>query len=118
MGGNFWARIQKFGGLGEGWDGALVMRQAYGCYWKHFLSFVLALFALGFWCIISFVLASGSHCSGRLGIAEEYKNWILPEMTFLSGCSAWYNSGCLFCVCTLVALEECTYFLRGGRLVS
>ena len=25
--GNFWARTQKFGGLGEGWDGALVMRQ-------------------------------------------------------------------------------------------
>ena len=27
VGGNFWARIQKFGGLGDGWDGALVMRQ-------------------------------------------------------------------------------------------
>ena len=27
VGGNFWAQIQKFGGLGEGWDGALVMRQ-------------------------------------------------------------------------------------------
>ena len=26
-GGNFWARIQKFGVLGDGWDGALVMRQ-------------------------------------------------------------------------------------------
>ena len=25
--GNFWALIQKFGGLGDGWDGALVMRQ-------------------------------------------------------------------------------------------
>ena len=27
VGGNLWARIQKFGGLGDGWDGALVMRQ-------------------------------------------------------------------------------------------
>ena len=27
VGGNFWARIQKFGGLGDGWDGALVMHQ-------------------------------------------------------------------------------------------
>ena len=27
VGGNFWARIQKSGGLGDGWDGALVMRQ-------------------------------------------------------------------------------------------
>ena len=26
-GGNFWARIQKFRGLGDSWDGALVMRQ-------------------------------------------------------------------------------------------
>ena len=27
VGGNFGARIQKSGGLGEGWDGALVVRQ-------------------------------------------------------------------------------------------
>ena len=27
FGGNFWARIQKYSGLGDGWDGALVMRQ-------------------------------------------------------------------------------------------
>ena len=27
VGGNFWARTQKSGGLGEGWDRALVMRQ-------------------------------------------------------------------------------------------
>ena len=47
---------------------------AYGCFWKNFLSFVLMQFALGIWCIISVVLVSGSHCSGRLGIAEEYGN--------------------------------------------
>ena len=27
VGGNFWARIQKSGGLGDGWDGAVAMRQ-------------------------------------------------------------------------------------------
>ena len=47
-----------------------------------FLSFVLAQFALGIWYIVSFVLASGSYCSGRLGIAVEYENWIFREMTF------------------------------------
>ena len=79
---------------------------------------MLALFALGILCIISFVLASGSHCSGRLGIVEEYGNWILREMTFLRGCNAWFNSGYMFCVSTLEALEEFTQFLRDGRLVS
>ena len=85
---------------------------------RVFLSFVLAQFALGIWYIISFVLASGSHCSGCLGVAEEYDSWILREMTFLRGCNAWYNSGYMFCVSTLVALEEFTQFLRDGRLVS
>ena len=85
---------------------------------RVFLSFVLAQFALGNWYIISFVLASGSHCSGCLGVAYVYVNWILREMTFLRGCNAWYNSGYMFCVSTLVALEECTHFLRGGGLDS
>ena len=51
---------------------------------RVFLSLVLAQFALGNWCIISFVLASGSHCSGCLGVACEYGNWIFREMTFSS----------------------------------
>ena len=80
--------------------------------------FVLAQFALGIWYIISVVLASGSHCSGCLGVAYEYESWILREMTFLRGCNAWYNTGYMFCVSTLVTLEEFTHFLRGGRLVS
>ena len=36
---------------------------AYGCFWKIFLSFALALFALEIWCFISIVLVSGSPCS-------------------------------------------------------
>ena len=47
-----------------------------------------------------------------------YEDWILREMTFLRGCNAWYNSGYMFCVSTLVALEEFVQFLRDGRLVS
>ena len=60
VGGNFWARTQKSGGLGEGWDGALVMRQPTSACGRIsscvFLSFVLAQFALGIWYIISLVL--------------------------------------------------------------
>ena len=85
---------------------------------RVFLSFVLAHFALGIWYIISSFLASGSHCSGCMGVASVYESWILREMTFLRGCNAWYNSGYMFCVSTLVALEECIHLLRGDRLVS
>ena len=31
------------------------------------------------------VLVSGSHCSGCLGVADEYENWILRETTFFVG---------------------------------
>ena len=75
VGGNFCSRTQKSGGLGEGWDGVHVMRQpttTFGRISSCSPVFVLAQFALGIWYIISFVFASGSHCSGRLGIAEEY----------------------------------------------
>ena len=67
VGGNFWARIQKFGGLGDGWDAPASV-----CFWKNFLSCVLALFALVIWCIISVVLVSVSLCSGRLCVAEVF----------------------------------------------
>ena len=73
VGGNFWAQIQKFGGLGEGWDGALVMRQPTNAFGRISSCFPV-LCARAVWCIISFVLASGSHCSGRLGVAEECGN--------------------------------------------
>ena len=121
VGGNFWAQFQKFGGLGEGWDGALVMRQPTTTFGRISLCFpVLGARAVRTWKLVhfSFVLASGSHCSGCLGVAYVYENWTLREMTFLRGCNAWYNSGYMFCVSTLVALEEFTHFLRGGRLVS
>ena len=45
---------------------------AYVRFWKNFLSYVLAQLAVGIWCIISVVLVSGSYCSGRLGVAEEF----------------------------------------------
>ena len=35
VGGNFWARMQKSGGLGDGWNGALVMHASvYECFWN------------------------------------------------------------------------------------
>ena len=36
------------------------------------------------------VLASGSSCSGCLGVAFEFENWILRETDFLRGCNAWF----------------------------
>ena len=46
---------------------------------------MLAQFALGIWYIISVVLVSGSPCSGCLGVAYEFENWILRETTFFVG---------------------------------
>ena len=36
------------------------------------------------WNLVHFlrVLVSGSHCSGCLGVADEYEDWILRETTF------------------------------------
>ena len=63
---------------------------------RVFLSFVLAQFALGIWYIISFVLASGSYCAGRLGIAEEYGNLDFSGDVYFRWCNALYNSGYMF----------------------
>ena len=79
---------------------------AYGCSRKNFLSFALALFALGIWCIISVVLVSGSHCSGRLGVAEEYGTLVFSGDDCFRGCNAWFDIGYMFCVSTLVAMDE------------
>ena len=82
--GNFWALIQKYGGLGDGWDGALVIK---------------------IWCIISVVLVSGSHCSGRLGVAKEYGKLDFSGDVSFRGCNARFDSGYMLCVSTLVALD-------------
>ena len=58
---------------------------AYGCFSKNFLSFVLALFALGIWCIISIDLVPGSHCSLRLVLLRSTENWISREMSISVG---------------------------------
>ena len=39
VGGNFWAQIQKCGGQGEGWDGALVMRQPTTTFGRNYSCF-------------------------------------------------------------------------------
>ena len=89
-GGNFWARTQKSGDLGKA--GTVPS----SCVSLRTLLIVFPVHrapAVRTWnlCIISSVLASGSHCSGRLGIAEENGNLILREMTFLRGCNAWFS---------------------------
>ena len=57
---------------------------------------MLAQFALGIWYIISFVLASGSYCSGRLGIAEEYGNLDFSGDVYFRWCNALCTSGDMF----------------------
>ena len=80
---SFWSTLytDDHGSLGEAGTGPR-HASAYGYFWKNFLSFALALFALEIRCFISVVLVSGSHCSGCLGVAYEYESWILREMTF------------------------------------
>ena len=92
---------------------------AYGCYCKYFLSFVLALFALGIWCIISVVPASGSHCSGRLGVAYDTGVDFSGD-DYFRGCITWLASGYMLCVSTLVALDEFHTFstLRRTRILE
>ena len=63
-------------------------------------------FALGIWCIISFVPVSGSHCSARLGVAEEYVNWNFREIPFSRGRNTWLDSGYMLCVSTVVIMDE------------
>ena len=83
--------------------------------WKIFLSCALAWFALGIWCIVSVVLVSGSHCSGRLGVAED---WIFREMSLSVGAML----GSTVDTCSASARwwlrRYFTHFLRCGRLES
>ena len=73
VGGSFWARIQKSGGLGDGWDGALVMRQSTNAFGRISSSFVQ--FAIGIWCNISVVLVSGNVWV----LLRSTENWFLRE---------------------------------------
>ena len=63
------------------------------------------------------VLVSGSHFSGCLGVADEYDNWILREMTFFVG--AMLGSTVDTCSASVLWLwTYFTHFLRCGRLES
>ena len=78
---------------------------AYGCPLENLLSFSLALFALGIWCIISVDFVPGSHCSGRLGVAVGYGKFDFTGDVFFRGCTALFHSGYMLCVSTFVALD-------------
>ena len=66
------------------------------------------------------VPVSGSHCSGRLGVADEYENWIFREMTFFRRSNTWLDSGYMLCVSTSVGMDEFHTFssLRRTRLLE
>ena len=115
VGGNFWARIQKFGGLGDGWDGAS------SCVSPRMLLKVfpaLRARAVRTWVHYFRVPVSGSHCSGRLGVAYECENWNFRKMTFFVG--AILGSTVDTCSSSVLWLlcKNFTHFLRCGGLGS
>ena len=88
VGGNFSAQIQKFGGLGEGWDGALVMRQPTTTFGRISSCVpVLCARAVRTWNLVHYFLCPcfWQLGSGRLGIAEEYGNCFFLEMSISVG---------------------------------
>ena len=80
---------------------------------------MLAQFALGIWCIISVDLVSGSLCSGRLGVAEEFGKFDFTGDVSFCGCNAWFDSGYILCESTLVASDVFHTFstLRRTRIL-
>ena len=81
--------MAAFGRLGR----VLVMRQS---------TVVLALFALGIWCIIFVSLCVAVIVPGVWVLLMSTENWILREMTFLRVCNAWLYSGYMLCVSTFL----------------
>ena len=79
---------------------------------------MLALFALGICCIISVDLVSGGHCSGRLGVAEEFLDFSGRCLFLWVQCL--FDSGYMLCVITLVASDVFHTFstLRRTRILK
>ena len=69
---------------------------------------VLCARAVRTWNLVHYfcVPASGSHCSGRLGVAHEYDDGIFREMPLFRGCNTWLDSGYMLCVSTLATMDE------------
>ena len=78
---------------------------------------MLALFALGIWCIISVVFVSGSLCSGRLGVAYEYEKWTFREITVFVGAILGSTVDTCSASVLLWLWTYLTHFLRCGGLV-
>ena len=124
VGGNFWARTQKSGGLGEGWDGALVMRQPTTTFGRISSCFpVLCARAVRTWNLVHNFLclcfwqllfrASGYRWEG-------YGNLDFSGDVYFRWCNALYNSGYMLCVSSLVALDVFHTFstLRRARILK
>ena len=103
---SFWSTLYT-NDHGSSWSLGRCPRHASACvcFGKNFLSCVLAWFALGIWYITSVVLVSGSECSGRLGVAEEYGKCDSSGDVYFCGCNTWFDSEYMLCVGTLVALD-------------
>ena len=118
VGGNFWARTQKSGGLGEGWDGALVMRQPTDAIGS--ISCPL--------CLCSSHLEYGTlfpcPCIWQSSFRASGCCLCLRKLDFsgddFRGGNAWYNSGYMLCVSTLEAMDEFHTFstLRQTRILK
>ena len=116
VGGNFSARIQKYGGLGYGWASSCVSL------WELLEAFPDL-------CSCSSHLESGTlfQCPciwQSLFPASGCCFWLrkldFSGEDFFRGGNAWYNSGCMPCVSTLVAMDELHTFstLRRTRILK
>ena len=104
----------------RGWDGSSSCVSLRLLFEEFPVLCVLAQFACGIWCIISVVLVSGSLCSGRLVVAEEFGKFDFSGDDCFRECTAWFDSGYMFCVSTLVAMDEFHAFstLRQTRILK
>ena len=88
---------------------------AYGCSSENILSFALALFALGIWCISSVDPCTWQSLFSASGVAEEYGKLDFTGDVYFRGCNAWFDSGYMLCVSTLVASDVFHTFSTSRR---
>ena len=89
----------------------------FGGFQKFVLSFALARFARGIWCIISVVLLPLSPCSVCMGVAFEYKTLDFSGDVCFPGAMLGSTVDTVY-ASTLAFGYDFTHFLRCGRLES
>ena len=112
-----------------------VLASIHGCFWKNFSSLgdsaqavrtwrlgrplvsvrmlmkefpLLCVRAIRTWNLVHYyrVPVSGSHCSGRLGVAYGHENWNFREIHLFRWRNTWLDSGYMLCVSLLVIMDE------------